>query len=334
VQFLDPLDAGEDVLVGEPGSTALSNTSVIGLLLSGLSLLGSTTILSGQAYLFNSTGGTHITTNAAPSWTLNDAGVLSAANLLGASVHTVGDVDNDGRPDFLVGSPSGSLDLALNLSSLPTLLTGAFGNGLITSASTGNSYLYFGFSAALPVNFLSFTATAETADVLLNWATAQEENSDHFEIERSSDNSNFVSLGQVTAAHNSSLQTNYSYTDASPANGNNYYRLKEVDLDGQSIYSKVVSVNFGGTQQKVVTVYPNPAHESFQLQFKNMQTGRYEMSLLSPVGQVIQSRSIQVNNPANYAEVVPLNSGLAQGTYIIRLVDQQQHVFISKVVIR
>jgi hypothetical protein len=170
--------------------------------------------------------------------------------------------------------------------------------------------------------------------VLLNWATAQEENSDHFEIERSSDNSNFASIGQVTAAHNSSLQRNYSFTDESPVSGNNYYRLKEVDLDGQSIYSKVVSVNFGSSPQKMVAVYPNPAHESFQLQFKNMRTGRYEMNLLSPVGQVIQSRSIQVNNPVNYAEIVPLNAGLAQGTYIIRLVDQQQHVFISKVVIR
>ncbi len=323
-------DAAGEVLVGEPGSLALSNPLISTL----LTLLTGTTTLSGQAYLFKGALLAHMPNNSAPFLTIadNNPGGLLNANLLGASVHYAGDVNHDGFPDFLIGGPSGILDLGLNIGSL----LGAFttGSGLIVSASSGGVYLYFGFTGPLPVNFLSFTATAEKTDVLLDWSTAQEQNSDHFEIERSSDNSNFVSIGQVTAAHNSNMQMNYSFTDPSPVSGNNFYRLKEVDLDGNSMYSKVVSVNFGGPSQNVIAVYPNPAHESFQLLFKNMPTGRYEMSLLSPAGQVIQSRSIQVSNSASYAELVPLSSGLAQGTYIIRLVDQQQHVFISKVVIR
>ena len=326
-------DAAGEVLVGEPGSAALSNP-VIGTL---LGLLTGQANIGGQAYIFKGTVGSHIANNTAPFLTLNDPGVLTAANLLGASVHYAGDVNDDGFDDFLIGSPNGTLDLGINLSLLSSLSAGApgvFGSGLITTANTGNVYLFNGFQGPLPVTWLSFTGSAEKADAQLNWATAQEQNSNYYGVERSSDNSTFVAIGTVTAAHNSNSVTNYSFTDASPVNGMNYYRLKQVDLDGQFVYSKVVAVNFNGTEANVVAVYPNPAHESFQLQFRNMKAGQYEMNLISPVGQVIQSRSIQVNNPANYAETVNLASGLAQGTYIVRIVDQQQHVFISKVVIR
>ncbi|HEY4060882.1 MAG TPA: T9SS type A sorting domain-containing protein [Puia sp.] len=329
-------DASGDVLVGEPGSLAISNP-IVNTLLSTLGLTSTATQFSGQAYVFAGNSGSGV--SASPILTINDA---STPNLLGTSVHYAGDVDGDGFADFLVGEPSGILDLGFDLGSIQpipgvtlngTLSVGS-NKGLIPSGSIGNSLLFFGFNGTLPITMLSFTGQAEKGNVLLNWATAQEENSDYFEVERSTDNMNFAPIGKVTAAHNSAQTTNYSYTDLSPAAGNNYYRLKMVDLDGSSVYSKIVVVNFSTAAGSVIATYPNPAHGSFRILFRNMQTGRYQMELLDPIGQTIQSKVIEVSDPANYNETVDLDPGLAQGTYLVRVVDQQQHAFITRIVVR
>jgi hypothetical protein len=141
-----------------------------------------------------------------------------------------------------------------------------------------------------------------------------------------------IVIGKVTAAHNTTAQTDYSFTDASPADGNNYYRLKMVDIDGSATYSKIVVASFATTQRLIAT-YPNPAHGSFQLLFKNMLPGRYAMNLINATGAIIITRNIQVADPQNYKEVINLNPGLAQGTYMVRVVDPQNHSFITRIVV-
>ena len=329
-------DGRSEVLVGEPGNQPLISTLATSL--SELPAVYNTTV-SGQAYLFASNPSGTIANGAAPAWTLQTA---PEAPLIGACLHAAGDVNNDGVPDYLIGAPNAILSLQFDLSlpsgSALSVGTGS-GSGLIESGTinnttnSGNAYLFSGLAVILPVNLLTFTGQAEGSDVLLNWSTAQEQNSDYFQIERSADNKNFTAIGKVTAAHNSTLQTNYSFTDANPLTGNNYYRLKMVDIDGSSIYSKIVVVSFGNTNQQVIATYPNPAHGSFQLLFKNMTPGRYAMNLINPSGQIIFTRNIQVADAQRYNEAINLNPGLAQGTYVIRVVDQQNHAFITRIVI-
>src|SRR5258708_40341589 len=84
----------------------------------------------------------------------------------------------------------------------------------------------------LPVGLLSFDAEKKGASVLLTWKTAQEQKSDRFEIERSADGISYHLIGTLAASGNTSMVTSYSFTDHQPLDGINYYRLKQVDIDG------------------------------------------------------------------------------------------------------
>ncbi len=113
----------------------------------------------------------------------------------------------------------------------------------------------------LPVTLLYFNAgkLGNTA-AILKWKTSQESNSSKFEIERSNDAVNFKNIGKVSAAGNSQVAINYSFTDYQPASGLNYYRLKQVDIDGYFVYTPSRLVKFDGLNAGVVKYYPNPTN--------------------------------------------------------------------------
>jgi hypothetical protein len=110
----------------------------------------------------------------------------------------------------------------------------------------------------LPLELVSFTGEKDEETTLLSWQTATEVNVSHFVILRSTDeDSEWKEIGSVGAVGNSQHLISYDFVDDSPAQGNNYYRLKSVDLDGTFTLSHLVAVHF---DLKIpLTVYPNPA---------------------------------------------------------------------------
>lgn len=328
-------DPSADVVIGEPGSLPVS-APAIGSYLTALGISSTLLSNSGQAYVF--TGNVGASISATPILTVSDP---STPNELGYSVRGAGDVDGDGHPDFLIGEPGGSLDLSFNIAGLAGQLSSGtstagtltIGSGLLASSSTGNALLYFGFQGTLPLTMTSFTGEAQGGKTYLNWTTAQEENTNFFQVQRSPDGQNFTAIGKVAAAGNSNAQTNYSFADPSPGSGANYYRLEMVDLDGQFTYSNIVLVNFNATAAQALSVYPNPAHGSFQLLFQNMAPGRYGMNLMNSSGQTVLMKFIQVANATSYNEMVTLGSNLASGTYFVRIIDSQNRSYITRIVI-
>ncbi|TPE45160.1 T9SS type A sorting domain-containing protein [Pontibacter mangrovi] len=111
----------------------------------------------------------------------------------------------------------------------------------------------------LPVELATFTGKATQSGISLEWETASETNNSHFEVERSTDGVAFEQLARVEGHGNSITAIRYTYLDKHPLPGLSYYRLRQVDFDGQYEFSKIISVKAqerSGTLQ--VEVWPNP----------------------------------------------------------------------------
>ncbi|MFT4062584.1 MAG: T9SS type A sorting domain-containing protein [Edaphocola sp.] len=118
----------------------------------------------------------------------------------------------------------------------------------------------FTIGTTLPVKWLSFTGKLQADNtVLLQWQTATETNSHHFEIERSGNGKDFAPIGKMAASGNSNARHSYQFTDAQPLNGTNHYRIKQVDNDGNFTYSSVLPVNVAAARQQGFYIVNNPA---------------------------------------------------------------------------
>ncbi|MDN5204703.1 T9SS type A sorting domain-containing protein [Fulvivirgaceae bacterium BMA10] len=115
----------------------------------------------------------------------------------------------------------------------------------------------------LPVELISFTASLENEDVLLNWQTASEVNNDFFEIERSETGDDWEVIGKVDGNGTTNEVSRYDYLDNRPLFGTSFYRLRQVDFDGAFEYSNVVSINNPfEARNLVVDFYPNPTSQN------------------------------------------------------------------------
>ncbi|MBO9616113.1 MAG: T9SS type A sorting domain-containing protein [Dyadobacter sp.] len=128
---------------------------------------------------------------------------------------------------------------------------------------TGVTSFTLAIEKALPVTLVSFKALSEGQTASLSWATSEETNSDRFDIERSQNGKNWVKIGSLSSHKESNVNQYYSFADAAPLRGDNYYRLKMVDRDETFAYSSIEHLNFNG----LALVYPNPVSASQNLTF-------------------------------------------------------------------
>jgi hypothetical protein len=167
----------------------------------------------------------------------------------------------------------------------------------------------------LPVVLTAFTAQAvQNRDALLSWTTASELNSASFEVERSLDGTNFTKIGQQAAKGNSTVSSNYTFTDASiaaRANGAVYYRLRQVDLDATASYSPVRTVSFTKVATVALSLYPNPAQNATTLDVSALPaTGTYQVLVLDATGRAVRTVTIG----GGQLQTLSLTD-LASGTY-------------------
>ena len=174
----------------------------------------------------------------------------------------------------------------------------------------------------LPIELLSFDAKANNIGVLCSWVTATETNNDHFDVERSADGNNFKKIGEMkgfgagTSVHN----MDYKFQDEEACTGTIYYRLKQVDIDGRYTYSDVVAVD---CKKSLVSLAPNPARTSVNLNFYVPQGGNVKVEITDMIGQVMLTRSFDVEKGFNDRDLDI--SSLANGVFYLKIISSDSH---------
>lgn len=203
--------------------------------------------------------------------------------------------------------------------------TGTAG-GVRTITRTGltrfSPYAIANISGPLPVTFISFSGYKDGNRNQLRWTTATEINNAGFDVQRSADGINYVSVGFVNSlapGGNSSDAITYSFTDNAPAGTKQFYRLRQVDIGGAAKLSNVVLIRGGKPNSVAIDgLFPNPA-----LQYVNVliaAPGKDNITLIvtDMAGRIVTRRIVNVEAGSN---TVPVDiSRLNSGSYLVRII--------------
>jgi len=170
----------------------------------------------------------------------------------------------------------------------------------------------------LPVQLINFGVTENRGNNLLQWTTAVESNSDYFSIERSSDGKNFTSIGTVKAAGFSSTDINYSFTDAAPLTGVNYYRLAQVDKDNSKNFSNTVAIsNKSDKSLNIAIAKLSRSNNNMEVTVVSAQNQKTNISLFDANGKLFLNETVQLQKGLN--NISKNTRALSSGIYYIRL---------------
>lgn len=298
-------DGFGDLIVGEPLSSAVP-------------LIGAN-VVGGAAYVYLGTAtGLY---QPAPHWSLTTSvspllGVNATA-LVGYSV--AGAKYVNGRSQAvraLVGGPSNTLDFGsglLNLgNTLGTTFSFVFDNNGLGKAYTF-PFLPCGLNIPLPATLMEFRGQKKDKTVQLTWTTSNEDNVNYYELQRSTDGTNFQAIAMVFGK--GEPRNDYGYTDTRPFFGTNYYRLKIVDRDGRFAYSAIVTARFDEKLPGDVVVAPNPVvANDIRVKLIGLDAGNYRLELMNTAGQLIQGKTVKVSQ-YDQTETMMRSANMPAGVY-------------------
>jgi hypothetical protein len=212
-------------------------------------------------------------------------------------------------------------DQVLNQSSnSPYSTTGAYVQFDVTSFS---GFFLRGGTTPLPVNLISFTGRNAGAANNLNWTTGEEKELDHFDLERSADGITYSKIASI-ASNKSALGSKYAYTDNSPFQGRNMYRLRMYDMSGKTILSSAIVLNVASNSTLSVNVYPNPAKQQLTVNVSGKMDGQGQVIITDIVGRTMNT--IKLNSNSTAIDV----SALPAGTYMVKYTDDSNS-FVTKI---
>ena len=227
------------------------------------------------------------------------------------------------NPDILGTEPSPNLTVATTQTDAVSLGTINLRQGSATNAAgliVDGIRVTTSWSDIVPVELVSFNASANGSVVNLSWITATELNNNGFSIERQTGTSNWQTIGFVKGSGTTTAISNYNFADRNILSQKIYsYRLKQIDFDGTFSYSKVVQVSTNLISTfELKQNYPNPFNPSTQISFSLAQNGLVTLSVYNLLGQEVKTL-ISRNMEAGSHSISFDASSLQSGVYLYKL---------------
>src|SRR6185437_9384964 len=194
----------------------------------------------------------------------------------------------------------------------------------ITSGDVYNFGVGSTSASPLPVTLVNFDADYTGSAVNLTWQTASEINNNYFDMERSLNGQGWESIGELPGHGNSQIEESYAYADnlwGVIPGAVLYYRLKQVDFNGNFQYSPIKSVITTEAAQALITVYPVPAKDLVNIDWNNALNGNSILTLTNATGIVMYKETV----PGNGLIHKQLNLGAyPSGTYLVTVSTAQK----------
>lgn len=172
----------------------------------------------------------------------------------------------------------------------------------------------------LPVELIRFHGRNEGDINILEWSTATEQNTDVFIVERSSDGNNFSHISTVNASGNSTEILNYQVIDHQPIIGMNYYRLRNIDLNGSNSLSEIIDVQY--ISKNTIHLYPNPSRDLVNYQLPNNVNNPILLEMRDVSGRIVKSLMLTTS-----IGVIDISS-ISPGIYNISIPGSKENRFI------
>jgi hypothetical protein len=189
-------------------------------------------------------------------------------------------------------------------------------------SGSGDVFTIAASGTALPVSISDFTGVRQGGKNILSWTTFNEQNNYGFELQRSADGVNFSSLAFVgskasNGASNGAIK--YSSDDVKPIAGTNYYRLKQIDNDGRSTLSKVVSLKGDKISSiQLMGIYPNPVVNRLNILVASPFNNSVKLVVTDLAGKIVMQQTKALTAGDNNLDVNV--DELPAGSYFVKLV--------------
>ena len=184
-------------------------------------------------------------------------------------------------------------------------------------------------AAVLPVTFSSVKAFEQNGNIKVEWNVENQINIKQFEIERSADGQQFEKANTVMPEGNNNSASGYGWLDETAFEGNNFYRIKSIGINGEIQYSSIVKAYIHIANNQIV-IYPNPViNDVISMQFNNQPPGIYTVQLFNNSGQLFFTKKI-MHTVGDNTETIPVDRSMSKGIYELQIIKPNKEKIKDK----